>query len=63
MIDQLKHIIDYISAPTISFTILTVAFPFLFPPTDWFDKANKKLGLWRVWTNAGGFLLFALKVV
>ena len=60
MIEQLKDIIDYISTPTISFTILTVLFPLLFPPTDWFDKINRKLGLWRVWTNAGGFLLFVL---
>ena len=58
MIEQLKDIIDYISTPTISLTILTVSFPFLFPPTDWFDKVNRKLGLWRVWTIAGGFLLF-----
>ena len=42
MIEQLKDIIDYISTPTISFTILTVSFPFLFPPTDWFDKINRK---------------------
>ena len=60
MIEQLKHIIDYISAPTISFTFLTVAFPLLFPPTDFFDKINKKLGLWRVWTNSGGFILFCV---
>ena len=60
MIDQIKDIIDYISTPTISFTLLTVSFPFLFPPTDWFDKINKKLGIWRIWTNAGGFILFIL---
>ena len=60
MIDQLKHFIDFMSAPTISFTFLTILFPFLFPPTDFFDKINKKLGLWRVWTNSGGFILFIL---
>tara|TARA_B100001750_G_scaffold238410_1_gene244874 strand:- start:65 stop:1183 length:1119 start_codon:yes stop_codon:yes gene_type:complete len=60
MIEQIKHIIDYISAPTISFTLLTVLFPLFFPPTDWFDKVNKKLGLWRIWTNAGGFIIFVL---
>ena len=36
--DSIKHFIDYISAPTISFTLLTIILPFLFPPTDWFDK-------------------------
>jgi len=60
MIEQLKHFIDYISAPTISFTLLTVFFLFIFPPTDWFDKINKKLGIWRIWTNAGGFILFVV---
>ena len=60
MIEQLKHIIDFISTPTISFTFLTVAFLFLFPPADFFDKINKKFGLWRIWTNSGGFILFVL---
>ena len=60
MIDSLKHIIDYISTPTVSFTLLTVLFPLIFPPTDFFDKINKKLGLWRVWTNAGGCVIFVL---
>ena len=60
MIDQLKNIIDYISSPLISFTVLTVSFPFFFPPTNFFDKINKRLGLWKIWTNSGGFLLFLL---
>ena len=60
MIEQLKHTIDYLSAPTISFTLLTVIFPFVFPPTDWFDKVSKKFGIWRIWTNTGGFILFIL---
>ena len=42
--DLIKSIIDFLSAPTISFTLLTVAFPFIFPPTDWFDKKNRQLG-------------------
>ena len=60
MIEQLKHFIDYFSAPTISFTFLTIAFPLFFPPTDFFEKINKKFGLWRIWTNSGGFILFML---
>ena len=60
MIDQIKYIIDYISAPTISFTFLTLFFPLFFPPTDWFDKINKKLGIYKVWTNKGGLFLFIL---
>ena len=53
MIETFKALIDALSTPTISFTILTVLAPFLFPPTDWFDKINRKLGLWRLWTKAG----------
>ena len=60
MIDTIKHTIDYISAPTISFTLLTVLFPFFFPPTDWFDKVNRKLRLYLLWTNAGGLFLMSL---
>ena len=59
MIEQLKYIIDYISAPTIAFTLFTILFLFIFPPTDWFDKINKKLGIWKIWTNTGGFILFS----
>ena len=36
--EYIKNFIDFLSAPTISFTLLTVGFPFVFPPTDWFDK-------------------------
>ena len=43
--DIIKGIIDYISTPTISFTLLTIAFPFIFPPSDWFDKKNRDWGI------------------
>ena len=60
MIDQIKDIIDYLSAPTISFTLLTVLFPLLFPPTDWFDKVNRKLRIYKLWTNTGGLFILVL---
>jgi len=60
MIDNIKNIIDYISEPTISFTLITVLFPFLFPPTDWFYRINKKLKIYKLWTNTGGLLIFVL---
>ena len=63
MIDTFKSVIDALSAPTVSFTLLTVFTPLVFPPTDWFDKVNRKLGIWRLWTKPGlwagmGFLTF-----
>ena len=54
MLTTIKSLIDAFSAPTISFTFLTVIFPFLFPPSDWFEKYHRKLGFWRLWTKAGG---------
>ncbi|SVB11590.1 uncharacterized protein METZ01_LOCUS164444, partial [marine metagenome] len=48
MIDSFKSVIDALSTPTISFTALTVLIPFVFPPTDWFDKINRKLGIWKL---------------
>ena len=59
----LKSAIDAVSAPTVSFTLLTVAFPFFFPPTDWFEKIHRKLGFWRLWTKQGGITgLFLITV-
>ena len=52
----IKSAIDWLSAPTISFTILTVIFPFVFPPSDWFEKIHRKFGLWRIWSKSGGVI-------
>ncbi len=53
MLETFKHTVDYLSSPTISFSILTVVTPILFPPTDWFDKINRKLGFYLLWTKTG----------
>ncbi len=53
MLDSFKHTVDYLSSPTISFSILTVLTPLVFPPTDWFDKLNRKLGFHLLWTHTG----------
>ena len=36
--NSLKHIIDFISTPTVSFTFLTILFPLIFQPTDFLIK-------------------------
>ena len=54
----IKDFIDFLSAPTISFSILTLVFPFIFPPSDWFEEKNKKWGIHKLWTNKGGFYIF-----
>ena len=53
MLETIKHTVDYLSAPTISFSILIVVTPILFPPTDWFDNLNRKLGFYLLWTKKG----------
>ena len=58
-----KSVVDYLSSPTISFTILTVLTPLVFPPTDWFDKINRKLKINLLWTKTGcaiGMILITL---
>ena len=63
MIDTFKSVIDALSTPTVSFTLLTIFIPLVFPPTDWFEKINRKFGIWRLWTKPGliggmGFITF-----
>mgnify|MGYP001329048795 FL=1 len=59
----IKSFIDYLSYPTISFTLLTVAFPFIFPPTDWFDKKNRQWGIYKLWSIKGGLGMFLLTTI
>ena len=61
MLETFKNTVDYLSSPTISFSILTVVTPILFPPTDWFDKLNRKLGFYLLWTKPG--LVAAMSVI
>ena len=63
MLDTFKHTVDFLSAPTISFSILTVVVPILFPPTDWFDKINRKLGFYLLWTKTGCAIAMAVITV
>ena len=61
MLDPVKLTVDYLSSPTISFSILTVLTPLVFPPTDWFDRLNRKLGFHLLWTHTG--LAIAMLVI
>ena len=60
MLDIIKDFIDFLTAPTISFTLLTILTPLLFPPTDWFDKVSRKLGFHKVWTKSGAIVGLSL---
>ncbi len=54
--DFIKSIIDSLSEPRIALTLLTVSFPFIFPPTDWFNEKIRS-GVYKLWTNEGGIYI------
>ncbi|MED5474482.1 MAG: cytochrome C [Candidatus Neomarinimicrobiota bacterium] len=60
MVDLIKEFVNFLSSPTVSFTLLTVSSPFLFPPTDWFEKYHYKFKLNYLWKKEGGILLLVL---
>ena len=60
MIDTFKSVVDTLSAPTISFTILTILTPLVFPPTDRLARISRKLKIHLLWTKAGCILGLSL---
>lgn len=47
-----KSLVNTLSSPTILFTVVFLSFFFIFPPTDWFAKWHRRLGLPKLWTKA-----------
>ena len=60
--EDFKSLINYISNPTILVTVVIILFPFVFPPTKWFYKINKRLYLDRLWTGKGLLLMTFITV-
>lgn len=60
MLDLIKSFIDFIANPSISLTMILIVFPFVFPPTDWFEKWHRRFGLHGLWTNRGGIVIFTV---
>lgn len=63
MIEQLKHIINVISAPQYMFSLILLVFFVIFPPTDGLLKLNRRIGIQKVWTKRGGIWLFSVLLV
>lgn len=42
------------------FTMILAVFFFVFPPNEWFLKWNQRLGLDKIWSRAGGIVLFVV---
>ncbi|MDP6965651.1 MAG: hypothetical protein QF551_00035 [Candidatus Marinimicrobia bacterium] len=55
-----KHFINGITHPTIMLTAILVVFPFIFPPSDFFEKWNRRLRLDFFWTKKGLIVVLAL---
>lgn len=55
-----KDIVNTLSQPQIMFPVILVVFFFIFPPNDRLAAVNRRLGLHKIWTNAGGIVLFGL---
>ena len=60
MIQAIKDVVNTLTDPVISFSILFVTFFFIFPPNNWFMKLNKKLRIEKLWTAKGGIVFFSL---
>ena len=60
MIQAIKDIVNTLTDPVISFSILFVVFFFIFPPNNWFMKLNKKLRIEKLWTAKGGIVFFGI---
>ena len=60
--ESFKSVINYISNPTILVTAVLLIFPFIFPPTEWFYKMNKRLKIHKLWTGKGLFIMTAVTI-
>ncbi len=60
MLALIKNVIDLLSQPSISLTLILLAFPFVFPPTDKFEAWHRKMKIDLLWTRQGGLFIFVI---
>ncbi|MFQ6674316.1 MAG: hypothetical protein ACE5GH_05985, partial [Fidelibacterota bacterium] len=60
--ETFKHIVNEITRPTVLMTVAILIFMLLFPPTDRFEKWNRRLRLNLLWTRRGFTLVLVLLV-
>ena len=56
--ESIKHFINSITNPKLLFPFLCVFTFLMFPFNDTLEKINRKLGLYKLWTNRGGAIMF-----
>lgn len=57
--DTIKEIINILARPYIMFPTIIAVFFFIFPPTEGLMKINRRLGIYKLWTNNGGIAIFS----
>ena len=60
--ESFKSVINYLSNPTILVTAVLLIFPFIFPPTQWFYKINKRLKIDKLWTGKGLLIMTVVTI-
>ncbi len=57
--EHFKELINHYTNPQSLFPVLLILTLLMFPPTDFLEKINRKLGLYKLWTNKGGICMFS----
>ncbi|MEE9165853.1 MAG: cytochrome C [Candidatus Neomarinimicrobiota bacterium] len=60
--ETFQHIVNILTRPTVLLTAVIMSFLFFFPPTDWFEKWNRRLRLHLLWTGKGFVAVMVLLV-
>ena len=60
--EAFKAFVNAATRPQVLFPFLLIFTLLMFPPTDFLFKLNKTLRLHKLWTNAGGVLMFSLMI-
>ena len=57
--EAFKEFVNSATRPRILFPALLIFTIFMFPPNELLFRINKKLRLYKLWTNIGGVVLFS----
>ena len=60
--ENFKSLVNYISNPTILVTGVLILFPFIFPPSNWFEKVNTKLKIYKLWSGSGLLIMTVVTI-
>ena len=61
--DEIKHFVNLATNPRILFPAVVFIYLFLFPSTDFMYGVNRRLRLYKIWTNRGIVVVFSLMLL